>query len=152
MWILFSVFFLVQGNMSAEKVWTMVTNDQTRVVMNNVAALMAGDDKQTFSVIVYEGSSIHNVTSVTFEEIEVESTGLKKNPTESLATYPHCIGGTITLANLKVGQTVTIMNKAGIVVYKTQADDANMSIDVSGLTPEVYIMTIGNKSVKFIKK
>ena len=60
--------------------------------------------------------------------------------------------GTLTLTGCKAGTSVGIYDAAGRKASGCVTDGGRTDIDVSRLTPGIYVLKAGDTAVKFIKK
>ena len=134
----------------AGSVYNLVTDNSTVVLVDDVVALVSADNDTTFSVLTTQQGTIANVKYVTFElSTGVEATHVGQ---VGVAIYPNTVTGQIRLANLQAGASIVLTNLNGQVMYRATASQAEGAIDVSAYAPGVYIVTVGGKSLKFIKK
>lgn len=58
----------------------------------------------------------------------------------------------LSVSGLEVGQDLKIFASSGMMLFQSKATAQTENINISRLSKGVYILTIGNTSIKFIKK
>ena len=70
----------------------------------------------------------------------------------NVAVWPTTVSSTLNIAGAEPGTTVNVYGINGALIATAKATDGTLSIDLSGAPAGVCIVSIGNHSVKIIKK
>lgn len=80
-------------------------------------------------------------------------TALADHPSGSLSVYPNPVGDELYIRHgSDASYPMTILNSAGMVVHSVSSVSGDESVSLKGLAPGFYILDIGNRRVKMIKK
>lgn len=114
----------------------------------DAATLQFDGDKAT--VAYTDGSTF----TYDMEEVEV-----RFSQSSSAATAPAAflklntvVNDVINIDGANKGDVVKIADAKGVVLFYTVAADCHLNIDATPFAPGVYMLTIGNQSVKFVKE
>lgn len=70
----------------------------------------------------------------------------------SIFRYEGIIGETMTVSGIQENSNLTVYDITGKTVLGPVATESRMEINVSGLTPGVYVLRAGKDVVKFVKR
>lgn len=132
-----------------EMVWAMNTDTGEQIVLSDVDYLIAADDSKEFSIVLNGGTSIDGVTEVTFSMVSSVSETTIQN---DLQMFPNPVVSTFTLSGHKNGEIINILSLDGKLQKSIKADSEQVTIDVSDLTPDYYLLSTERSTIKFIKK
>ncbi len=131
--------------------WYLVTNNNESFEMSQVGMLVATDDDMYFSVLDTTGkilaTDILRVHFVMGDPTSVKEITANEQSDDMLSRY---VNNRLTLVG--ASGTVEIYSVSGIKVISAQASPNETTIDVSSLSPGIYIVKCGKQSFKFIKK
>jgi len=79
---------------------------------------------------------------------------VKENKTENLAISPNPASNTLQIQGIPQGSNVLYIYRSdGLLVFKQQVDHAeSISVDLSMLSPGLYVVRIAGLTSKFIKQ
>ncbi len=126
-------------------------NSGTTVPIGNVGFLLSSDWQDTFTIVCKDGTTVNNAETVNF--VQVGETGI--NAARTATGTPQLDGsvkGRLTLTGCPAGTPVSIYDTAGRQVRRSVAANGQTVIDVSSMTPGVYILKAGDTAIKFTKK
>lgn len=145
-----SVMMMVSAaSLSAQDIkWCMVSDTGAQVAMDRVSFLLASDVAESFYIVLNDGSMIEGVSKVTFQKLDISAI------TPVVGGHPEVViyGGKITVMGCAQGADLQVYTIDGKMISKTKNDGMDTSIDVSTLSIGVYILRVGDKSVKFRKR
>lgn len=148
-----AVLLTAGTTMMAEDVWYLETDTQQSIPMEDVSFLLAADDDEHFSVVTNGSGTIDGVTRATFALRTVS--GVEQHLAADggeLSVFPTAASSTLDVSGCRAGSKILVTSLTGQVVMTAKAADGNATIDVSRLSAGCYILTVGNSSVKFIKR
>ncbi|MBR6750518.1 MAG: T9SS type A sorting domain-containing protein [Bacteroidaceae bacterium] len=131
------------------KEWFMLTNTGETVKMVDVDYLLAADDCNQFSVVMKGGTTIDNVSKVTFSDVTAVTLVVAD---EGLSLFPNPVSRTLTITGATAGSEVQVLSLDGKQVISTIMNDNTVTIDVAALPSGYYLLKSQNSVVKFIKK
>ena len=141
----------VEVKTEANSDWYLVTDSHEFFEMSRVGMLVATDDDMLFTVLDVNGGILaDNVLRVHFV------TG-DPTPVKDITVYEqsdnmlrHYVNNRLTLVGAT--GTIDIYSVSGVKVITTTASSSETNIDVSSLSPGVYVVKCGKQSFKFNKK
>lgn len=136
---------------AANEVWCMVTQSDQAIAMSQVYYLLSlGDDSEVFTIVCHDGSTIENVTKVTF--CQTIPTGISSPVTHETALRQRVVGNTLVLLGCTEGTAISIVDLSGKTALQTAAQSRQTTIDISALTSGVYVLRVGETNLKFLKQ
>ncbi len=132
---------------SPAEVWTLVCDGSRSVPLSEVVCIMTADNEDVFSVMLND-SSIEGVTSVSFKK----SSGITENFITSETGKLLEANGVIHIMNCRPGSHLIITDLRGTVIIDRTIEDSDTEIDIRHFMSGTYIASIGNSSIKFLKK
>lgn len=147
-----AMFAMAMASWGADKVWCMQTNTGQLIRMSNVSYILAeGAEPETFSVVLKEGNPVENVGKVTF--LQAAPTGISQVETsDDIPMLTQVMGNELTISGTVEGQTVAVLSVSGAMLQQTVTTQSSTHINIGHLTSGVYILKVGSKAIKFIKK
>ena len=127
--------------------WCMVTDNGSQVAMDRVSFLLASDASDSFYVVLTDGSVTEGVTKVEFKQLDISAI----TPIQGSQTEVAISGAHISIMGCQAGTPVQIYSLDGRQITTSTVEGNNTTIDVSMLPLGVYILRVGDKSVKFRK-
>ncbi len=126
--------------------WLIVTDAGMRIPMEHVGMLVVADNARTFSVIRTVGEAVSGVTSVTFS-YDPSSSGITEVSATEVGILPDTVSSTVTLMGCR-GRQFTVCDMSGRIYISADSE----MVDVSALSGGIYVLSVGESSVKFIKR
>jgi hypothetical protein len=133
------------------KKWYLVTDAGARFSVKSVGTLVASDDQPTFSVLSVSGTVLADeVTEVTFDQREelVPTSVPQVLVDNNQLSRP--IENELTLMGFR--GTVTVYTSGGQQVLRQSNTSGDLTLDVSSLSPGLYVVRAGTMCFKFLKK
>lgn len=134
----------------ATPVWNMVVDASTSIPMSEIAYLVAADNQTSFSIVKNDNSVVENVSKVTFAKKQA-GVGDLASQNVGVVLLSSVVSNTLNLTCAS-DMRAEIYDAAGALRMASDIVAGAASIDVSALQPGVYVLRVGNTSVKFIKK
>ncbi len=137
---------------AAELKW-YIQNDSTheRMLVSEVAYSFVSDYSATFCVVGTDGAILTDVSSASFVQLD-PSTGIGKTATKDADIKPVQVGGTLTVSGIKQQGEVAVYSLNGVKVASAKAIGGSVDVNVQCLPTGVYILRVGNTSVKIMKQ
>lgn len=130
--------------------WLMVTDAGMRIPMEHVGMLVVADNARTFSVIRTVGEAVSGVTSVTFS-YDPSSSGITEVSATEVGILPDAVSSTVTLMGCR-GRQFTVCDMSGRIYISAVIANDSETVDVSALSGGIYVLSVCESSVKFIKR
>lgn len=124
--------------------------DVALAAMNDVAFLMTSDWDDSVAVVCKDGTLHGGLAAVTFRQLgqtAVSRPVANKEP----ALYGGQVGQTIVLTNCKAGTAVTVYSLSGQKLLSQKAAEGKTEVAVGDLTDGVYLLKVGEVTIKFQK-
>ena len=124
--------------------------DVAVAAMADVAFLMTSDWDDNVAVVCKDGTLHGGLSAVTFRQLgltPVISPVASKEP----ALYKGQVGQTVVLTNCKAGTQVTVYSLGGSKLLSQTAADGKTEVAVGSLTDGVYLLKVGEVTIKFQK-
>lgn len=149
--LLFCAMAVAALSAKAEGAWLLVTDNGERVEMSQVGMLVAADDATTFSVVKVEGAgeAISGVSSVSFV-YDAAWSGVDQIENGRNGVIIDGVTSTILVMG-RDGREYNVYDVAGNLQLSGVLNGVSSRIDVSGLNNGVYVLKVGDSSVKFKK-
>ena len=135
---------------AADFKWAMITQKGQTLFMNNVGYILNSDGSSSFTIVMNDNSTIDDVTKVTFAK--VDPSGVKTIEYDSDGVYAKEVEGSLIITGCHAGNQAEVYSANGQVMRSQALCGDSCDIDVSTLPKGVYVLRIGNTSVKFLKK
>lgn len=141
----------VEVKAEANSNWYLVTDSHEFFEMSRVGMLVATDDDMLFTVLDVNGGiladNVLRVHFVTGDPTPVKEITVNEQSDDMLRHY---VNNRLTL--IGASGTVEIYSISGVKVITAMASTGETNIDVSSLSPGIYIVKCGQQSFKFNKK
>ena len=147
--LLTSVLGLVIVQAQTSKVWFLVTDKGEAIELSNVNYLLAAS-AETFDIVCTDGTTVSGVSGISFEQRE--SAGIQKVKTANNAMFSQIVDDQLMISNAKSGTTAQVLNLSGNSIISQVLTDGHNIINVCQLQTGIYILQVGENSIKFIKK
>lgn len=131
------------------EVWCLETDTEVSIPVKDVSFLMASDNAPYFFVVTAD-DLYPGVTRATFAKRNVSA--IDKVASEQLTVTPTIVNSTLYISGCGKGESIAVVSLSGQTCLVTVAVDGNATLDVSGLSSGTYILRVGDRSVKFIKR
>ena len=142
--------FMATMLQAADFKWAMITPKGQTLFMNNVGYILNSDGSSSFTIVMNDNSTIDDVTKVTFAK--VDASGVKTVEFDSDGVYAKEVEGSLIISGCHAGNKAEVYSANGQVMRSQALCGESCNIDVSTLPKGVYVLHIGNTSVKFLKK
>lgn len=149
-----TILFLCAGRLVAqndEKVWHMITDTRLYIPMEQVEYLLFADESLLFSVVKTNNEIISDVASVSFAEVPLAVEDAH-NDRFDISIFPNPVASYLHLQGISQAATAQVLSLDGAVIIETALQPGKADINLSALTPGVYMLKVNNTVVKFIKK
>jgi len=77
---------------------------------------------------------------------------LEKTEDVQLSLYPNPARSELTIANIKVGDLLTLYNASGVKVFQQEVSAAKISINLSGYSRGLYLLSVGTETKRLMLK
>lgn len=150
--LLFFLIVTISTRVLAETEWVLVADGRETMPMDSVVCLVSSDTTDRM-LIVGKHRTITNIAKVWFEEAEqtaVHSVKRQSNANINII----CANNTVFVSGLNSATNMQIYTTDGQIVrtqYLTPVD-GTIKVHIDNLAPAIYILRIGDYSVKVLKK
>lgn len=150
--ILYALFlaYMTAAN-AADLKWAMTTQKGESVFMDEVGYILYSDGSSVMSIVKKDNSAIEDVTKVTFAQLDPSGVS-NVMADKGVSVLSRAVNSSLRISGCKEGSTATVVSASGAVVAQCITSSGNTAIDVSSLSSGVYVLVVGNTSIKFIKK
>ena len=151
--LLLSVLSALGATAQDEGRWSIVDATKPDVAvasMDDVAFLMTSDWDDNLAVVCKDGTLHGGLTAVAFRQLgqtAVSRPVTNKEP----ALYKSLVGQTVVLTNCKAGTPVTVYSLNGLKLLSLTAAEGKTEVAVGDLTDGVYLLKVGEVTIKFQK-
>jgi hypothetical protein len=133
-------------------VWCMVTESGQSVALSQVHYLLSlGANSESFTIVLRDGSTIDNVTKVTFSQTTPSAIS-PATMTDETALHHRIAGSELVLMGCPEGSPVSIVALSGKTLLRSVTSGRQTTIDISSLAKGVYILSLGQTNLKFMKR
>lgn len=170
MLLLMGLLSIPNQSIAGDGGWYLRTNRGDTVAIEDICGINWGEkyayDSHTFSnmakyvyterecdskvTIRCKFGDIKDVSSFTF--FKKETTGIKEVSNSKSRLSLNITESSIVLMNTTAGKKIRIISISGVVMKDVISTDNETIIDMSNLTPSVYILSVDGNIIKFIKK
>ena len=153
---LLGVVLLMAGQLLTAQEWKIITlsadGSEATYALTNVQKIVfeENDDVATMTVKMKSGGDLSGVSSVSFAFGQVGVEYLK--PESSVFVYPNPVKTNLTVAGTDKNARINLLNLNGALLQSIITQDNTTEIDVSSLQQGLYLLQVGNQTVKFIKQ
>jgi hypothetical protein len=136
---------------ASDPVWCLVTNTGVQIPLSNVSYIfMDGNDAETFTIVPKTGSQISGVGKATVEQLDPTKISLPimadGQPMLQVESNSICISG------CEVGLPVAVYTVGGNTVLQGKTQSGSTVLDIVELPKGIYVLKVGNTSLKFSRK
>lgn len=130
-----------------------LTNDELKYDVSQLSKLDFSDGTN-MKTIATDGTQLHSdaissLRVITFDD----ATGVTPlTESSEVKVYPNPAQDVLYVNGIEKGTMVTVIDYSGKVRFEQKAADDKVEISVSNFNDGNYLLKIGNKAVKFIKK
>ena len=137
---------------AAEKVWCIVADSGQKIAMSNVSFMLASDASESLSIVCNNGIVIYNVAKITFEI--AEPTGISDITDDSGEASFKVLpaSSSLQIMGCAEGSKIFVYDSGGKIVRQSIVTSSDHEVSLIGLPLGIYILRLGNNSIKFIKK
>lgn len=136
---------LLGGTTHAQEITQTITINGETVEQTAVQLAFSGDNVTlTYADRTTQTADMATV-SITFNT----STGIGAI---SAFEYRGLVDGQMNISGLNAGTQVCVYDNAGRQLFSQQATGSSMQMDATTLAPGVYVLRVGQQTVKFLKK
>ena len=129
----------------------LVTDKGDQQPLSNVAMLANVDANGKFEVVLHNGNNLAGVQYVTFS-IGKQETGIRQLASDNMLRLLTPVHSELKLSGCGDAQTATVYDIKGSEVGSAPVVNGTTTISVAHLPVATYIVKVGNKALKFIKK
>ena len=137
---------------AAEKVWCIVTDSGQKIAMSNVSFMLASDASESLNIVCNNGIVIYNVAKITFEIAEPTGISDITDDSEEPSFKILPASSSLQIMGCAEGSKISVYDGSGRIVSQSIVTSSNHEVSLMGLPSGIYILRVGNKSIKFIKK
>jgi surface protein len=80
------------------------------------------------------------------------TTGVQTSASNAIGLYPNPSTGQVTISSNDALENIIICNSVGTIVYQTNTNSIQQNIDFSNNEPGLYLVKIGNQTIKLVKE
>ena len=142
---------LIAGQYCMAQDYNLITlkADETEAVyaLSNVQRIVFENNAMT--VKMKTDADVTDVVSVRFEK----STGIENpKPDLSFFVFPNPVKDVLTVTGAHANGIINLFSLTGTLLKSIPAQESATNIDVSSLSPGLYLLRVEGKTVKFIKQ
>ena len=151
---LLSLVLLVAGRLFATEELHLITltadGTETPYVLTNVQKIVFENNSMT--VNLKSGDDATNVMCIRFG-LKEPGTGLENLKSESsIFIFPNPVKTSLTVTGAAKDAKINLLDLTGTLLQSIPAQENSTQIDVSTLQQGIYLLQMGEKTVKFIKQ
>ena len=136
---------------AADLKWAMTTQKGESDFMDEVGYILYSDGSSVMSIVKKNNTAIEDVTKVTFAQLD--PSGISNVMADkSVTVLSRAVDSVLRISGCKDGLTASVVSASGAVVAQFTTNSGKTEIDVSSLSTGIYVLVVGNTSIKFIKK
>jgi len=150
---LFGFALLAAGQLLVAQSFKMITVSADGVeltyAVSDVQKIVFDQGNSAMTVELKAGSDVTNIKSISFSEI----TGIENQKVESsIFVFPNPVKETLTVNGVKKGAIINLYGLTGGLLQTVPAQENSTNINVAFLKQGVYLLRVGEKTIKFIKQ
>ena len=149
--ILLGVVLLVAGQLAAQTTFLVTVKadgSKTQYALSDVQKIVFSDNAMTVSMA--SGSDVSDVTCVRFTDQQSGIETLKKEG--RIFVFPNPVQTFLTVSGVDKDTKINLLNLNGALLQSIPALDNSTNVNVSSLQQGIYLLQIGEQTVKFIKQ
>ena len=128
----------------------LITNDEREQPMQNVAMLANVDSQGKFEVVLHAGNNLTGVEYVTFRV--GEGNAIRSTRTDRVLTLLTPVHFELKLSGCDGATEAVVYDLNGRQQAKATVSNGATTISVAHMPAGIYIVKVGNKSLKFTKE
>ena len=140
---------ILPANATNKKVLFTSENPAVAIVSESGQVNAIGVGETLIKVYSDENDAIHDFCKVIVID-DMTSNDVFENP--NLEISPNPVQDVLSVSGITVGETVWIYTIQGTLVYHSTAENPEMQINFGGFAKGVYVIRVGNQSMKVIYK
>lgn len=147
-----AVLLLMMGlPVQAAEVWCLVTNTGVQIPLSNVSYIfMDGSDAETFTIVPKSGTQISGVGKATVEQLDPTDISLPvKTDGQPMVQVE---SNSINISGCDMGLPVVVYTVGGTIVLQDKTRSNSTVLDITGLQKGIYVLKVGDTSLKFCRK
>jgi hypothetical protein len=147
-----AVLLLMMGlPVQAAEVWCLVTNTGVQIPLSNVSYIfMDGSDAETFTIVPKSGTQISGVGKATVEQLDPTDISLPvKTDGQPMVKVE---SNSINISGCDMGLPVVVYTVGGTIVLQDKTRSNSTVLDITGLQKGIYVLKVGDTSLKFCRK
>ena len=129
----------------------LITNKGEQQPLSNVSMLANIDQQGKFEVVLHDGNNLTQVEYVTFS-IGKTDTSISPMVADNMLRLLTPVHSELKLSGCGDAQTATVYDIKGREAASAPVVNGTTAISVTHLPTATYIVKVGNKALKFIKK
>ncbi len=138
----------------AQSRWCVVDAEKPNApvaLMSNVACLLTNDWTEQLTLMCKDGSLHGGFKSISFRQFDLSAVRLPEAQ-EGTALLASPVSEQLTLTGCKAGTTIHVYHLSGRELYKLETKEGKTEIQVGNLPAGVYLLRVGETTIKFMKK
>ena len=149
-----TITLIVSTMLHAQVRWCIVDTsfpDQPLTTMSNVAFLMTSDYHDQLCLVCKDGTVFAQLQGVSFRQLDV--TGIRHTKADrepSLFADP--VGKTLTIMGCQAGLPVQVFELSGHERLSQTTGEGKTTVDVSSLSAGIWLLKVGETTIKFLKR
>jgi hypothetical protein len=132
------------------QVWALETDNGTTVALSNVDFLLAADNDSAFTIVVKQGEAISGVLKATVTT--TTQTGISTIKAQNDKTSVLMAGSSLVVFGTEANAQVGVYSIDGAQQRVNVSRGDVTTVDVSALKKGTYVLKVGERAVKFVKK
>lgn len=142
---------LIAGQLCMAQEYNLITlnADETETVyaLSDLQKIVFENNAMTLKMKTK--SDVTNVVSIRF----AEATGIENpKPDLSIFVFPNPVKNVLTVSGAHENGIINLYSLTGTLLQSIPAQESATHIDVSSLSPGIYLLRVEDKTVKFIKQ
>ena len=129
----------------------LITDKGNEELLSNIAMLANVDKNGRFEVVLHAGNNLTGVEYVTFR-IGGEGTSIRQTKADNMLRLLTPVHSELKLSGCGDATSATVYDMSGAEVGTAPVSNGTTTISVVHLPTGVYIVKVGSKALKFIKK
>jgi len=147
---LLGVILLLAGQLSAQAMQLIAVTSDSEItyVLSDVNEIVFENNTMTINSL--SDAPLTGVTDISFVDLATEFKTL--HPEASVFVFPNPVQTNLSVSGVNGDVKIKLFNLGGTLLQTIPAQEKSTSIDVSSLQPGLYLLQIGERTLKFIKQ
>ena len=148
--LLLGVVLLLAGRVLAVESMIAINadRDETKYALSAVRKVVF-DNNDEMNVNLENGFNVPGITCILFS---IETVTKMLQAENSVWVFPNPVHTTLTVSGVDKDVKIKLFNLGGTLLKSIPAQENSTDIDVSSLAQGMYLLTFGEKTVKFTKQ